>query len=160
MKLTTQWSPELATGIDIIDQQHQRLILCLDEVSEAIESGDLELLELVVQQLIDFCCSHNDFEEALMQEAGYPLLEPHRQQHAAFRLHAQSYAQALQQDENPLHTARHILSDLAIWVTSHIQHEDQHYVPWIKRHLNPGLLRRMRQQLFTPPQRDSSPSRS
>ena len=155
MKLTTQWSPELATGIDIIDQQHQRLILCLDEVHEAIESGDLELLELVVQQLIDFCCSHNDFEEALMQEAGYPLLEPHRHQHDAFRQRAQSYALELQQDENPLRIARHILSDLAIWVTSHIQHEDQHYVPWVKRHLNPGLLTRMRQQLFNRSQSNS-----
>ena len=146
--LSISWSPEFETGIDIIDQQHQRMFAYLEEINHAIATNDGGEVEKVIRELIDYSLCHNAFEESLMEQAGYPMLEAHRDVHLAFKVRAHSYAFQLSQGNDPLRLAREIRTDIALWLTNHIRHEDQHYVVFVKRSLCKNFVSRMLTRFF------------
>lgn len=148
MSLVISWSPDYETGVDIIDQQHKRMFDYLDEINHAIETHNAEGVEQVIRELIDYSISHNSFEESLMEQAGYPMLDAHREVHNAFKVRAHSYAIQLNHGNDPLRLAREIRTDIALWLVNHIRHEDQHYVPFVKRTLNKGFVSRMLAHFF------------
>ena len=148
MGLDISWSPEYETGIDIIDQQHKRMFDYLDEINHAIETSNDEEVEQVIRELIDYSISHNAFEESLMEQAGYPMTEAHREVHNAFKVRAHSYAFQLSQGDDALRLAREIRTDIALWLVNHVRHEDRHYAPFVKRSLNKGFVTRMLARFF------------
>ena len=146
MTIAIQWSAEFQTGIAALDRQNQRLFDYLDRVNRAIRQQDARKIEPIVHELIDYAISHNAFEETLLQEANYPLLQPHRAQHQSFELRIHSRLLSLHQGEDPLRIARDLRTDLALWLTNHIRHDDQDYVPCVQRKLNASRLPRLLRQ--------------
>jgi len=129
------WSDEFATGIDIIDEQHQQLFEYFDQVQQMLAHNDIENLPLVVQGLVDYAISHNTFEESLMRDAGYPMLEAHHRVHENFKQRALSYKARLEAGEDPLVIAREARTHIGLWLMNHIRREDQHYAPYVKKYL-------------------------
>lgn len=148
MALDISWSPDYETGIDIIDQQHRRMFDYLDEINHAIATESAEEVEQVIRELIDYSICHNTFEERLMSQAGYPMTDAHCEVHNAFKIRAHSYAFQLSQGDDALRLAREIRTDIALWLINHVRHEDQHYVPFVKRSLNPGIVSRLLKRFF------------
>ena len=72
-----QWSPAFATGVKEIDDQHQRLVGYINELTgvSKVETRDLSRL---LESAIDYTLYHFAFEEALMESRGYPLLDARR----------------------------------------------------------------------------------
>jgi len=148
MGIVISWSPDFATGIDIIDEQHKRIFDYLAEIDHAITTQSVEEVEHVVHELIDYAISHNTFEESLMEQAGYPMLEAHRRTHEAFKARAHGYAERLAGGQDPFRLAREVRTDIGLWLMNHIKREDKHYVPMVRKSLDGGFVSRMLKRFF------------
>lgn len=142
MEALIQWGPEFVTGIDIIDSQHQRLFEYFSEIEQIVHTGDQEAVSGICRGLIDYAIYHNNFEESLMKQAGYPMHEAHSMVHAAFAERAKRYLTRLESGEDSMRLAREIRVDIGLWLINHIKREDMHYVACVKKHLQPNLLKR------------------
>ena len=72
-----QWSPTLETGIDVIDQQHKRIVDYINALRIAQGKGDRGAVAKTIDDVIDYTRSHFGFEEALMEDAGYTMINAH-----------------------------------------------------------------------------------
>lgn len=144
---TLVWSDEFKTGIDIVDQQHQRLFEYFAEIQDCIQEEKPDKVDEVCRGLVDYAISHNTFEESLMEQADYPMLEAHHAAHEAFKARALGYLERLE-TENPMKVARVIRTEIGLWLINHIKREDQHYVPYVKRSLDRGFVARMLKRFF------------
>ena len=70
---TLQWGPDLETGIAVIDAQHKRLVQLVNQMYEARQKHDMNTVGAVIPEMVDYSVSHFNFEEELMQDAGYGL---------------------------------------------------------------------------------------
>ena len=124
-----QWSPTLETGIDVIDQQHKRIVDYINALRIAQGKGDRGAVAKTIDDVIDYTQSHFGFEEALMEDAGYPLLNAHKRVHELFIRRVAVLNQRFKSGED---IAQDLHNVLARWLITHIQTEDRHYVGAVK----------------------------
>ncbi len=122
-----QWSDELSTGIPVIDGQHQRIIGYINDLKQArCQQGVAETLG----ELLDYTLSHFEFEEALMEEAGYDGLEEHKRTHDAFRGRIEAFAARHARGED---ISEQVVDLLTQWLYDHIAEDDGSYGPYIRQ---------------------------
>jgi len=124
-----QWRPTLETGIDVIDQQHKRIVDYINALRIAQVKGDRGAVAKTIDDVIDYTQSHFGFEEALMEDAGYPLLNAHKRVHELFIRRVAVLNQRFKSGED---IAQDLHNVLARWLITHIQTEDRHYVGAVK----------------------------
>jgi len=127
------WDDSLSVGIDVIDEQHRRIVDYINELDAAHLNKDRDKVTQVLMALVDYTISHFAFEENLMTESGYPLSEAHKKVHESFTAHINNYKE---QHENGQDITRQLMSELQIWLTNHIKKEDKHYAPYADKILN------------------------
>ena len=149
MLKTLSWSDDFAIGIDIIDEQHKRLFDYFDEIELCIKSGDDSSINDICRGLIDYAVSHNTFEESLMKQAGYPMLDAHHQIHEAFKERAYGYLEKINAGADSMKIARDVRTDIGLWLINHIKREDKHYAPYVKKTLNKGFVSKMLGRFFS-----------
>lgn len=142
------WSEDFAIGIDIIDEQHKRLFEYFNEIEHCIKTEDETNIAQICRGLIDYAVSHNTFEESLMQQAGYPMLEAHHKVHEAFKARAYGYLDKINDGTNPMKIARDMRTDIGLWLINHIKREDKHYAPYVKKSLDKGFVKKMLGRFF------------
>lgn len=126
-----QWQAEFNIGIDVIDDQHKRIVEYINELEVifADDSYRREQVEEVLNNIIDYTQSHFAFEESLLDQANYPYMSPHKSVHAAFIKKIERYRQQFMAGtaiEKDLHKM------LLKWLINHIQHDDADYVASVK----------------------------
>ena len=124
-----QWRPTLETGIDVIDQQHKRIVDYINALRIAQVKGDRGAVAKTIDDVIDYTQSHFGFEEALMEDAGYFLLNAHKRVHELFIRRVAVLHQRFKSGED---IAQDLHNVLARWLITHIQTEDRHYVGAVK----------------------------
>lgn len=127
------WSRDLELGIDIIDAQHKRIV---DYINDAILSGDRESVYLVVEQLRDYTMDHFAFEEQLLEQSGYSLVDSHKQVHRRFEEKVENMMSELSSGHDPMGVARRAKNTMKVWLIQHIKHEDRDYLPVVKKTIN------------------------
>jgi hemerythrin len=128
-----QWGPELELGIDVIDQQHRRIVEYMNELHDAMMQKNDEAVGRVIEALVDYTLTHFAFEESLMEKGGYPLTEPHRAVHENFTRQIHRYRE---EHQNGAEVAKKLLSSLRVWLTNHISRYDRDYVAAVKQRLD------------------------
>lgn len=78
------WTSDLDTGFDDIDAQHKQLVDYINKLYDAREANDKEAVEQEFQHLIDYTVEHFSYEEMMLEEAQYRLVEQHRKVHQNF----------------------------------------------------------------------------
>ncbi len=111
-------------GIAVIDNQHKRIIDYINELNNALVYRDSEKAKEVLSYLVDYTLSHFSFEESLMQEAGYVMLEPHKKVHESFIKRIDFFKERSLNGEE---ITRQLMNELQIWLINHIQHDDKDY---------------------------------
>ena len=124
------WQAELETGIDVIDQQHQRIVALINQLGEA---EDREGLATVLEELVDYTLSHFAFEEELLEESGYSFGPAHKRVHDMFVRRVGEYRMRFEAGED---IAAELKGMLARWLFNHIRGDDKAYAEQVKRHLN------------------------
>lgn len=80
-----EWNTSLLVEIEIIDEQHRRLVYFINHLYSSIKEGKgKEAVEFILEQLVDYTKYHFKEEEKLMEMTLYPDLESHRAQHLFF----------------------------------------------------------------------------
>jgi hemerythrin len=126
------WSSDLNTGIEVIDKQHQRIVDYLNELDSANETGDKEVTNHVLKELVDYTLTHFAFEEELQEKANYPFLKAHKRVHEIFTKRVAEFQQRAAAGEN---VAPEVLSMLKIWLVNHIKGDDADYAESVKKML-------------------------
>jgi hemerythrin len=126
------WEERLDTGIGVIDEQHQRIAQYINDLHAAIERRDEGLEADTLIQLLDYTQSHLMFEEELLDAAGYPELQDHKAKHRHFQRRINYYFKHHNEGKA---IATPLISELKMWLTTHILHEDHEYIPYIERYL-------------------------
>lgn len=131
-----KWTDDLNLGIDIIDSQHKRIVDYINEINIAISYEDVTMVFDVMERLKDYTMDHFAFEEQLMKQAGYMLLEPHQKVHRRFEDKMNKLEASLSDGQDPFGVARRIRTSLMAWLIQHIKQEDIDYVPVVKKALH------------------------
>ena len=127
-----KWVPEYNTGIDVIDDQHRRILDYINEIVEISDASDRARVKQILDNIIDYTQSHFTFEESLQEEAGYKYRVPHKRVHDLFIKKIESYRHRFelgQSIESELHEV------LSKWLINHIQHDDAYYVGAVKENM-------------------------
>ena len=118
------WTPDLSVGIDVIDDQHKRIVQYINELHEARLRNDRQAIGQVVDGLVEYTLSHFSFEESMMAEAGYSLLPVHKKVHQLFDRRIREYQRLFAQGED---VATDLQGTLVKWLINHIKVEDNDY---------------------------------
>lgn len=126
------WKTELNTGIREIDTQHQRIVQYINALGDAKLTDDQRAVGKIIDEAIDYTASHFAFEEAMIEDAGYSFVGPHRKVHEIFVRRVVEFRTRFERGEDVLAELHDMLSR---WLFNHIRHEDGAYVPAVKAHL-------------------------
>lgn len=125
-----QWTDDLETGIQVIDDQHKRIINYINELDHARQTGDAEEIQHVFDGLLDYTITHFEFEEELQEKAGYPFLKAHQRVHEIFMKRIAAFRERANNGED---IVPELLSMLKVWLASHIKGDDRDYVESVQK---------------------------
>ena len=123
------WQAELDTGIDVIDQQHQRIVALINQLAEATGRDDQAA---VLEELVDYTLSHFAFEEELLEESGYTFGPAHKRVHDMFVRRVGEYRMRFEAGED---IAAELKGMLASWHFNHIRGDDKSYSKHVRHYL-------------------------
>ena len=121
-----KWSDSLSVGIESIDSQHKQLFGFINDVHDAMSSGQGNaVVSQIVGELLKYTKEHFRFEEQMLKEMHYPKLNDHHKVHGYLTEQVVSIHTRLQSGEklNPVHLSN-FLKD---WLKNHIMKIDMHY---------------------------------
>ncbi len=129
------WQDDLNTGIEVIDQQHRRIIEMINHlhVTHANAGAGRLVVGEVIDELVDYTLSHFAFEEALMEDAGYTFCHAHQRVHEIFTKRVSEYRMRFQAGEDITDELKSMLSR---WLFNHIRNDDKAYSESVRRHLD------------------------
>ena len=124
------WTSDLDTGFEDIDEQHRQLVDYTNKLYDAKEANDKEGIEREFQHLIDYTVEHFSYEEMMLEEAQYRLVEQHRKVHQNFvtRLNTLQ-ARYRNGDEEAL---EEVIGLCEGWLFCHIRINDHGYIDSVK----------------------------
>ncbi|MBN2612300.1 MAG: hemerythrin family protein [Bacteroidales bacterium] len=125
------WKEEYATGIDVIDSQHKRLIELIDKLYNTfMQRSEKEHMQQILKEILDYASYHFDTEATLMRKYNFPKTIEHTAMHDAFAATAIEFR----------HKHRHggvitssLMNFLRTWLNDHILKADREYIPYIKK---------------------------
>lgn len=126
------WQDDLNTGIDVIDNQHKRIVQMINQLDVAQKSMERTSVGEVIEEMVDYTLSHFAFEEALMEDAGYTFTSAHRRVHELFIRRVSEYRMRFHAGEDIADELKHLLSR---WLFNHIRSDDKAYAPAVKQNL-------------------------
>ena len=133
-----KWDPSLETGIETIDDQHRQIIGYINELYTAHKDGNIHQVTKVLMGLLDYTSTHFTFEEELLEEVGYPLMDTHKKTHASFIADLDTYVEKHVKGED---ICVPLLAALKSWLDNHIRVDDAEYTPFAIKYLrkNPDV---------------------
>lgn len=124
-----KWTQALATGHQIIDEQHRGLFQCLAELETATAEQRTLLAVYSITRLKHYVREHFETEEVVMKQSGFPKLEEHLAEHEKFRAKMTD----LQGKAIVLDVSAEMVEFLTDWLLNHIAKSDLEYVPYLKK---------------------------
>ena len=127
------WDDNLNTGIQVLDDQHRRIVEMINQLHAAQTGGSQLVVAEVIDELVDYTLSHFAFEEELMEEAGYPFCAAHKRVHEVFTKRVSEYRMRFQAGDDVVDELKSMLSR---WLFDHIRGDDQAYALQVIAHLD------------------------
>ena len=121
-----RWSDAMSVGDLHLDEQHRVLIDTINQLASAESQNDRPVVAMIIDELVAYAAFHFDYEERLLERAGYPELQRHRRIHEGFA----KWIADLREEFSHKHRQQlgaHILGVLCAWLSDHILGEDQEY---------------------------------
>jgi hemerythrin len=128
------WTNQLNVGIEVIDNQHRRIVDYINLLDDAVTSGHArEDIRILINDLVDYTISHFGFEESLQEEAAYPFIKAHQKVHGLFTRRVADFQTRFDNGED---ISENLHSLLTTWLLNHIKHDDADYVQSVKEYLH------------------------
>ena len=131
--MTIAWTNDLSTGIEVIDNQHKRIVDYINELEKAISLQNQLTVGHVLNELVEYTLSHFAFEESLQEEAGYKFSKPHKAMHDIFVKRIAAFQDRHKAGED---IAEQLHCMLGTWLVHHIKRDDMAYVADVNASIN------------------------
>ena len=124
--MAIEWTKDLATGVDSVDEQHKELFSRINTLLEACKRGEgsahvVGTLGFLTQYVIE----HFDSEEALMRRAAYSGYAEHAALHREFKRQVETFASDLALRGVTMTTVVTINRMIVGWLNDHIRTVDR-----------------------------------
>lgn len=127
------WNESYRVGNALLDSDHRILIDLLDQLHDAMETGQSRaVIGSVISVLAEYVEHHFRREEALMAEVGFPDLDSHRAQHRDLERQVLEVRDRYRAGEKGA-LGQEVVDLLKNWLTDHILVADNSYKPWMER---------------------------
>lgn len=123
------WDDALRVGVVQIDNEHRLICGLINDLLKVAEAGptiQAQVLERSWTKLLDAIERHFASEEQLLDDAGYPELLAHRQQHRDLVEQLDRY-----RSKGALMVNSEMVAFLRHWFQHHLQTEDQIYATFL-----------------------------
>ena len=121
-----EWTPYLAVGVSVIDDQHIELFNRFNRLYDALEQGKgKEEMSSVVKFLEDYVVTHFGMEEDVMNRYSYAAASAHKAQHASFVKDFTSFKKQLATTGFSRPLVTDLLTRLSDWLMDHVGRSDQ-----------------------------------
>ncbi|MDR2162206.1 MAG: bacteriohemerythrin [Desulfovibrio sp.] len=135
------WTPDLNTGIELIDNQHKMLCAYINALYRAVQQNTVDNTgKDIVANLKSYTVSHFSTEEQYFSRTGYPDTEKHTQIHRKFVAKVEAVEQDLAAGKTRV--GEDLLDFLKDWLLKHIRVTDHQYVPFVKALIGAGKTTR------------------
>lgn len=124
-----QWDKTMSVGEDELDDQHQQLIILINEAYESIQRHDEHMMSELIDKMRDYARMHFSYEEELLRQQGYPDLDDHIASHDKFS----SDVDEFQKNQFERTNLSQIFVYLSRWLTSHIMEEDMKFSSYLSK---------------------------
>lgn len=115
----------LSVGIDVIDNQHKRLVAYINELAQAINNQQTRpVIKQLFDKLYDYTCYHFQEEEAYFHQLNANDCELHKLQHKHFIEELDRIMSLKDLDK----LAEDLLFFLTDWIVNHIIAEDRKFI--------------------------------
>lgn len=126
-----KWKDSFSVGIDVIDQDHKKLLGMINQLQTAAHyQTDEALIESTLNDLIEYTKYHFSREEKMMEKNNYPDFENHKKQHEAMVEQVTGFINEYRVDKT--RTIENVIMYLKTWLINHINGSDKEYAPYIK----------------------------
>jgi hemerythrin-like metal-binding protein len=123
------WTSDLSVGVEVLDGDHKKLIGIINQLHFGIKVGhDREILEVVLDELVDYIRFHFTREEEMLLKAGYVATPAHRTEHEKF-IREITNVQARLKSSPVSMLDLELMDFLRDWLFSHILVSDKKYGP-------------------------------
>lgn len=125
-KMAILWTDDLATGVAMIDSQHQELFIRIGNLLDACSEGKGRFeVEKTIKFLEDYVITHFKAEETHMTKTAYPGYGDHKKQHIEFMENFEKLKKQFETTGPGLTTVittNHLVVD---WLKNHIRKVDK-----------------------------------
>lgn len=125
------WTTDLDTGFNDIDDQHKILVDRINAFYDAYESGNPVDTKIAMEALLDYTVEHFAYEEKMLAEAQYHMLEPHKKVHQNFIDKIVTFKNRYTNGDHA--AGRELLDLLEGWLFRHIRLNDHGYIDSVKK---------------------------
>ncbi|WP_272701336.1 bacteriohemerythrin [Desulfovibrio sp. Fe33] len=128
------WDDSIATGIDLIDDQHKELVKLINRLNSAMLQGKGKaMIGETLEELRRYTSFHFNQEETLFEKYGYSETEEHKSVHGKLLGQVSEFIDKF--DSGQTGMSRDLFYFLKDWLVNHIQGVDKRYVPHLKEAL-------------------------
>lgn len=121
-----KWDDSFSVKVTEIDQQHQKLILMINDLNDAMKQGKgKEILGKIVNELATYATTHFKTEEKYFDQFAYPDTSTHKKTHAAFVQNVSDFKRGF--DNGKLSLSIEVMNFLGDWLQNHIKGTDKKY---------------------------------
>lgn len=131
--MAIEWQEDLATGIELIDEQHKGIFARFTEFKKACDEGcTMEDIVKLLRYLEDYTRDHFRAEEEALQKAGYLELSAQQEAHKMFLNDIDELKRKIGEDRPAMPEILEMKRLLIRWLIQHIRHLDMAYVDLLK----------------------------
>ena len=126
------WETKYATGIEVIDKDHIKLVEMINDLYTAMSRGEGRLVvHDIVNRMVEYSKRHFKREELLLKKAGYIHFASHEEQHDSFIAKVASFIRKLEAGETNI--SIELVEFLRDWMVDHILNSDKKFVADLKK---------------------------
>ena len=119
------WTDELATGNEIIDEQHKIIINITNAFIDAcLKNESKKILGEMIDYLIWYTADHFGCEEKLMLEYDYPEYDKNKQLHEEFTNTVNEFKKEFDENGESDELNKSLSGTIVRWLVGHIKYED------------------------------------
>lgn len=131
-----QWTPDLAVGVETIDNQHKELYKRINDLLEACRAGKgKETVGEVVAFLEAYVVEHFNAEESLMVRYSYPGYVDHKSLHTQFVKDFAALKEQIKAEGATGHIVIQTNRVVVNWLNQHIRNVDTRLGEFLKTKL-------------------------
>ncbi len=132
--MAIEWSDDLNTNIEEIDDQHRELFRRVNDLLDACGKGKgREEVGRILAFFQDYTMSHFSSEEDAMRNAAYPDLAAHLAEHHDFIDQISALKQKLMKEGAGISVVLLTIRTAVDWLTAHIRKSDRKFADHLSR---------------------------